>query len=567
MRNRQLRCRIVIGLAGAAMAALAALLSVTGAVAAVGGGSLAGRILEEGGPPVAGAEVELVDGDENVLASAETQEDGSFILDIEEPITATELLIHVRRAHFVELILVPDEAITETIISGEPLRLPDFALTRRVTAGFWVATATFVGILALIALERLHSTTAALLGTTVVLVTSFVFTPLWPDLFIFDFERALHYVDWEVIFLVMGMMIVIGIIEGTGIFQWLAYWSYRLSGGRAWLLVIILMVITGVASALLDNVTTMLLMTPITLQIALALGINPLSLLIPEVLASNVAGISTLIGTPTNIMIGAYANISFNDFVQHQTLGVLLAMVVLTIYVELVYLKEFREASGNVSETLAEKLRENSQITDPKTLLKSGLVFGVMMIFFITGESFHLTPAVTALAGATILLLWLNLEIDRLLKAVDWTTLMFFIALFVVVGAIQEVGLISLIARWVSGLIGGNLVMAMLLIVWLSAILSSIVASIPLTAAILPVVGFLTTTTPGAESKMLFYGLSIGTAMGGNGSLIGSSANLVTAGIAERAGFPITYKDFLRVGFPSMIVTVVVGCLWMLIHF
>jgi Na+/H+ antiporter NhaD/arsenite permease-like protein len=191
----------------------------------------------------------------------------------------------------------------------------------------------------------------------------------------------------------------------------------------------------------------------------------------------------------------------------------------------------------------------------------------VMMVFFITGESFHLVPAVTALAGATILLLWLDLEIDRLLKAVDWTTLMFFIALFVVVGAIQEVGLISFIAQWVARLIGENLVVAMLAVVWLSALLSTVVASIPFTAAMLPVVGFLMATVPGAESKVLFYGLSIGTAMGGNGSLIGSSSNLVTAGIAERAGFPITYWDFLRVGFPSMIVTVVIGCLWLLIHF
>ncbi len=567
MRSRRLRRRIVVGLAGATIVALAVLLSGTNVVGADGLGSVAGRVLEEGGAPVAGAEVVLVDDNGNVLAAAETQEDGSFVLDIEEEISSGELTLRVEHAHFVELAFVPNDSMTGSIIRGEALRLPDFTLARRITAGFWVATVTFIAVLVLIALERLHSTTAALLGTTVVLIASFVLTPLWPDLFIFDFEQALHYVDWEVIFLVMGMMIVVGIIEGTGIFQWLAYWAYRLSRGRAWLLVIILMVITGVASALLDNVTTMLLVTPITLQIALAMGINPLSLLIPEVLASNVTGIATLIGTPTNIMIGSYASITFNDFLQHQTIGVLMAMIALVIYVELLYLKEFKAASANVSAVLAEKLRENSRITDPQTLIKSGLVFGVMMVFFITGESFHLVPAVTALAGATILLLWLDLEIDRLLKAVDWTTLMFFIALFVVVGAIQEVGLISFIAQWVARLIGENLVVAMLAVVWLSALLSTVVASIPFTAAMLPVVGFLMATVPGAESKVLFYGLSIGTAMGGNGSLIGSSSNLVTAGIAERAGFPITYWDFLRVGFPSMIVTVVIGCLWLLIHF
>ncbi|MBL7183732.1 MAG: ArsB/NhaD family transporter [Anaerolineae bacterium] len=422
-------------------------------------------------------------------------------------------------------------------------------------------------ILLLIALEKLHNAMAALLGVAVVLGTSFVGGAIRPDLFIFDFERAIEYVNFDVIFLVMGMMIVVGVIEETGIFQWLAYQAYRLSGGRAWLLVIILMIITAVASALLDNVTTMLLMTPMTIQIALAVGINPLSLLIPEVLASNVGGISTLIGTPTNILIGSYADLTFNDFLVNLTPGVVLALVALIAYVLIAYRHQLLTRGGGLSEALLGRLKESGRITQPQKLAKSGIVFVVMLIFFIIGERIHLVPAVTAILGAVAMLMWVTPDIEGMLKVVDWTTLVFFIALFMLVGAIQEVGLISLIADGIKAVVGENLSVAMLVLVWAGAILSGVIANIPFTAAMLPVVGFLTRTVPGAGNKVLFYGLSVGSAMGGNSSLIGASANLVTAGIAERAGYPITYKEFIKVGLPAMIVTVIAGTLWLFIRF
>jgi hypothetical protein len=206
-----------------------------------------------------------------------------------------------------------------------------------------------------------------MLGAAVVLGTSFVGGAINSNLFIFNFEQALEYVHFEVIFLVTGMMIVVGVIEETGIFQWLAYQAYRLSAGRAWLLIIILMVITAVASALLDNVTTMLLMTPMTIQIALTMGIAPLSLLLPEVLASNVGGISTLIGTPTNILIGSYAGLTFNDFLRNLTPGVLLAMIVLIAYVLVYYRKQLFTQGSGLSEALLERLKESGRITQPKT--------------------------------------------------------------------------------------------------------------------------------------------------------------------------------------------------------
>ena len=534
---------------------------------AAGPPALAGRVIDSQDEPVHGAEVAayLNDADEPAVVG-ESQPDGVFVLDLPDD-AIDSLRVEIERPHFEATEWDAEADDLEHLSQGNSLRLPDITPPRRITPGFWVATLVFAGVLALIALEKLHNTMAALLGTAVVLGVSFVGGAVNPDLFIFDFEQALAYVHFDVIFLVMGMMIVVGVIEETGIFQWLAYQSYRLSGGRAWLLVIILMIITAVASALLDNVTTMLLMTPMTIQIALAVGINPLSLLLPEVLASNVGGISTLIGTPTNILIGSYAGLTFNDFLFNLTPGVLLALVVLIAYVLVYYRKQLFTKSDGLSEALLERLKESGRITQPRKLTKAGIVFVVMLGLFVVGESIHLVPAVTAIMGAVAMLMWVAPDIEEMLKVVDWTTLMFFIALFILVGAIQEVGLISIIAAGIGRVVGDNLAATIMVVAWSAGFLSGVVDNIPFAAAMLPVVKFLTSTVSGASNQALYYSLSVGAAMGGNSTLIGASANMVTAGIAERAGYRITYLDFLKVGMPAMILTVAVGVAWLLIQF
>jgi Na+/H+ antiporter NhaD/arsenite permease-like protein len=532
-----------------------------------GGAGIAGRLLDPLGEPVHDAEVLiLVNGGDEPIAHGASQADGSFVIDL-PPGRYETVVIDVERSHFQPTYIDLDSAVVAQLNECGSVQLADITLERRITAGFWVATLSFVLILALIALERLHKTTAALLGAALVLGVSFVGGALNPNLYIFDFEVALGYVDFDVIFLVMGMMIVIGVIEETGIFQWMAYQAYRLSRGKLWLLVTILIVITAVASALLDNVTTMLLMAPITIQIALTLGLNPVALLMPEVLASNVGGISTLIGTPTNILIGSYAGLGFNDFLFNLTPGVIVALVVLTIYIVIRYRKEYAEAGGQLSEAMKERLRERGQITEPEKLRKAGIIFGFMLVLFIIGDSIHLVPAVTAIMGAVAMLLWVSPDIEEMLHVVDWTTLVFFIALFIAVGALQEVGLISYIATGIGDLVGDNLTAATLILVWSAAILSGVIDNIPFTATMLPVVAYLTRTIPGAESNVLWFALSIGAAMGGNSTLIGSSPNLVTAGIAERAGYRMTYLAFLKVGLPATILTVIVGTLWLLIRF
>ncbi len=529
---------------------------------------ITGVVLDRQSQPVREATVTLrSELESEPIAEASTQPDGRYALAIPETIP-NDLVVHIERSHFAGTHLDLSPEVVEALKSGESVALPDTTLLRRLSAAFWIAAGIFVGVLALIATSMLHNTLASLVGATLLLAVSYIGHPFSENLYVFDFEVALSYVDWNVVFLIMGMMIVIAVVERTGIFQWLAYMAYRLSRGRLWLLLPILMFVTGVASAFLDNVTTMLLMTPITVQIALAMGINPLALLMPEVLASNVVGISTLVGTPTNILIGSYGRISFNDFLINLTPGVLLALLGLIVYSELAYRKEFKAAGGGgLSPLLLAKLAERARITEPDHLRKAGVVGAGMIVLFVLGERVHLLPAVTALLGATALLLWIRPNIEEMIEAVDWTTLVFFITLFICVGAIQEVGLISFVADAIGRLVGEHFVLSMLVVTWFSALLSTVIANIPFTAAMLPVIGYLTLTIPGAESKALFYCLSVGSAMGGNGSLIGASANMVTAGIAERAGHPISYLYFFKKGFPALLVTVSLATLWLLLRF
>lgn len=530
---------------------------------------LAGFIVDTNGQAVESAEIRIfVDGMDEAAATTESGEDGSWVVDLPQ-VPAESVLLEVERPHFevYEHELTEDERLS--LVEAGSYGFSEIELERHISIGFYVTAAAFILTLILIALERLQNALAALLGISIVFLSTFILGAFNHDFYIINMERAITYINWEVIFLVMGMMIVVGIIEGTGIFQWLAFQAYRASQGKIWLLIIILVVITSVASALLDNVTTMLLMVPISLQIALALNINPMALLIPEILASNISGISTLIGTPTNILIGAYANISFNDFLLNQTIGVLLASVVMILGVLFAYRSELQKGSGGqISETLYNKLKDNAQIKDARALRRSLAIFGGMLILFAVGESIHMVPAVTALVGATVLLLVIEPDIDKMLGVVDWTTLVFFMALFMLVGAVQEVGLLGIFASVMGTIIGTNVGLGIIMIVFGVGILSFVIANVPLAAAMLPVIEFVSAGIPGAaESKALYYALSMGAAMGGNGLLIGGETNLMTAGIVRQAGYKITFMEFLKIGLPITLLTLGVATGWLYLRF
>ncbi len=516
--------------------------------------------------PVKNVIVRLLDEDAvKVISETETQSDGRFALPVPSSLPEN-IAVELDRNHFENVAYPLSQSQLLTLNQSDSLTLPEITMEREITAAFWISAGVFILVLILIATGFLHNTLAAFSGVSLLLAVSYLGGSISDNFVVYNFDRALTYIDWNVIFLIMGMMMVIAVVERTGVFHWLAYFAYRISGGRMWVLLPVLMLITGIASAFLDNVTTMLLMTPISVQIALALNISPIALLIPEVLASNVIGVSTLIGTPTNILIGSFADITFNDFLLNLTPGVVLAFIGLTVYSWLTYRKDFKEAKTG-SQLLLEKLEERGKITKPQNLKKAGWIGGLMLILFVFGESIHLLPAVTALIGAAALLVWIRPDIEEMISAVDWTTLVFFMSLFMVVGAIQEVGLVSYIASFIGQVIGQNLMLGMVLILWMSAILSMVIANIPFTAAMLPVIGYLSRVIPGADNKALFYCLSIGAAMGGNGSLIGASANMITAGIADRAGYKITYQYFLKKGLPAVLITISLAMIWLFIRF
>jgi Na+/H+ antiporter NhaD/arsenite permease-like protein len=326
------------------------------------------------------------------------------------------------------------------------------------------------------------------------------------------------------------------------------------------------MFLTAFISAFLDNVTTMLLVFPVTFEICHTLKIHPVTVLVPCAFGSNVGGTATLIGDPPNIMIGSYAKLTFIDFVDNLTLICLIGMVAAIIYFVFWYKKEYAKAQvGDVQKTI-DHLREEYGITDRKLLIQGGIVLGITIFLFIIHGALHMEPSIAALVGASILLVWSRVNIVEMLeKEIEWPTLIFFMMLFVVVAGAEATGLIQIIADWVKNVSGGSLIVATLMILWVSALLSAIIDNIPFTATMLPIVAFLTGEIPGAQAGVLWWALSLGACLGGNGTMIGASANVVTVGMLEKAGYPVSFMEYLKIAFIPMLITVALCMGWLLI--
>jgi len=417
----------------------------------------------------------------------------------------------------------------------------------------------------LIAFELMHRTLAAFLGAALILTTTYTAGAFYPDYVILTFEDAMHAIDMNVIFLLMAMMIIVGVLKKTGVFQWMAYKAYQLARGNVFALSAILMGVTAVASALLDNVTTMLLIIPVTIEIALTLKINPITFLMPEVFASNVGGTATLIGDPPNIMIGSYAKLSFVDFVQNLSIICVIALVFTIIYYVIWYKKEYLKAeSGDVQKLIAH-LREEYRITNKSLLIQGGVILGITILLFIMHGALRMEPSIAAMLGAAVLMVISRVDIVEMLEhEIEWPTLVFFIMLFIVVAGAEETGLIQVIADWVKDMSRGSLVVAILMVLWVSAIASAIIDNIPFTATMLPIVAYLTSEIPGAQGGILWWALALGACLGGNGTMIGASANVVTVGMAERAGYHISFMQYVRIAFLPMIVTIIMCSVWLL---
>ena len=370
-------------------------------------------------------------------------------------------------------------------------------IKRAITPAFWLATLILIAVYVLIAFELMHRTLAALLGAALLMTITYTAGTFNPDYVILPFEDAMHAIDMNVIFLLMAMMMIVGILKKTGVFQWMAYKSFQLAKGNVFALAAILMVVTAVASAFLDNVTTMLLIIPVTIEIALTLKINPITLLMPEVFASNVGGTATLIGDPPNIMIGSYAKLSFVDFVQNLSVICAISLVFTVIYFVYYYKKGYLEAQVGDVQKLIEHLREEYKITNKTLLIQGSIILGITVFLFIIHGALHMEPSIAAMIGAAILMVVSRVDIVEMLEhEIEWPTLVFFMMLFIVVAGAEETGLIQVIADWVKDMSRGSLVVAILMILWVSAIASAIIDNIPFTATMLPIVAYLTTRFP-----------------------------------------------------------------------
>jgi Na+/H+ antiporter NhaD/arsenite permease-like protein len=443
-----------------------------------------------------------------------------------------------------------------------------FTLYRQITPGFWIATLVLVLVYAFIAFEWMHRTLAALLGAALLLFISYTLGTFDKAFFIMSFDEAIRAIDLNVIFLLMGMMIIVGVTKKTGMFQWLAYKAYALARGNIFILAAILMVITAVVSAFLDNVTTMLLMIPVTIEIAVTLKIDPITLLVSEVFASNVGGTATLIGDPPNILIGSYANLTFGDFVLNLTLICTIALIFTAVYFVYWYKKDFLKAEvKDVAKTI-EYLKEEYRITDQKLLVMCLALLGFTVFLFVVHGVLHMEPSIAALTGAMLLLTVSRVDIVEMLEhEVEWSTLVFFIALFMVIAGAEETGLIQVIAEWVRDVSRGNLTVAVIMVLWVSAIASAFIDNIPFTATMLPIVYYLNHTIPGAESGVLWWALAMGACLGGNGTMIGASANVVTVGMAEKAGYHISFMGYIKACFAPMLITVAISMVYLLMAY
>ncbi|MBF6486195.1 ArsB/NhaD family transporter [Nocardia otitidiscaviarum] len=418
-----------------------------------------------------------------------------------------------------------------------------------------VAVAVFLIAYALIASERVHKTTAALGGAAIVLALGV----LDADDVFYSHETG---IDWNVIFLLLGMMIIVGVLRQTGVFEYTAVWAAKRARGSALRVMILLTLITAVASAFLDNVTTVLLIAPVTLLVCERLEVPPAPFLIAEVLASNIGGAATLIGDPPNIIIGSRADLTFNDFLWNMAPIVLLVLLVLIALLPRLFRGSFEVDPERATDVMA--LNEREAIRDPRLLVKCGIVLGAVFAGFVGHSVFQIEPSVVALLGAGVLVLISGLPQRDYLASVEWETLLFFVGLFIMVGALVKTGVIERLAARATEVTGGDALLATMLILVISAVLSGIIDNIPYVATMSPLVADLAGSMD-QHAEALWWSLALGADFGGNLTAVGASANVVMLGIARRADTPISFWEFTRKGMVVTAVSVAVAApyLWL----
>lgn len=410
-----------------------------------------------------------------------------------------------------------------------------------------LAIAIFLIAYALIISEKIHRTIVAMIGGALMVILGIV-----------SQETAIHHIDFNTLGLLIGMMIIVNITAETGLFKFVAIWAAKKAKGRPLAILLVLMLLTAIGSAFLDNVTTVLLMVPVTFSITRQLRVNPIPFLITQIIASNVGGTATLIGDPPNIMIGsAVKELTFMAFIQNLMPIALLILVILIPIFILLFRKQIKTTPELMQSIM--DLDEKELLTDRKLLIKCLTVLGLTIIGFFIHQLVHIESATVALAGAFLLLLLTGEHmLEEAFAKVEWPTIFFFIGLFILVGGLIETGVIATLAEKAVALTGGNVTSTSMLILWLSAIASAFIDNIPFVATMIPMIQDMGSMGV-SNLEPLWWSLALGACLGGNGTLIGASANLIVAGMAAKEGYTLKFTTFMKYGFPIMILSVILA--------
>ena len=428
----------------------------------------------------------------------------------------------------------------------------------------WVAGGLFVVTYAVVMSERVNRAIVALLAAGLMIFAG-----------ILTQDAAIDGVDFNTLGLLTGMMVIVAVTKRSGVFQYLAIWSAKKVQARPWGILVMLTLVTALLSAFLDNVTTVLLIAPVTLLIAEELRVSPYPFLFSEIFASNIGGTATLIGDPPNIMIGSAVDLTFNDFVMNLSPVVLVVLLVTLVPIYLIWGRKMHAEPQYRERGM--RFDEREAITDPRLLKQSLSVLGLVLTAFVLAHPLHLEPATIAMFGGALLLLLANWphgadeqarNVHHAFTEVEWVTIFFFVGLFIVVHGLDSTGLLRMLAEWLAAATGGDLTVTALSILWVSAIASAVVDNIPFVATMIPLIKSMAPTFGGPEGLMpLWWSLSLGACLGGNGTLVGASANLIVAGLAERAGQPIRFVPFLLAAFPLMLLSIVISTVYIYLRY
>ena len=415
-----------------------------------------------------------------------------------------------------------------------------------------IAIVIFLVTMAAIMTEKLHRTVAAVAGALLLILTG-----------VLSVESGFSYVDLNTLGVLIGMMLFVAVVKNSGIFEYIAIKAAKIAKGRPWPLMVLFALITAVLSAFLDNVTTVLLIGPMTLAITSMLRINPIPFFMTQIMASNIGGTATLIGDPPNIMIGSAAGLSFTDFITNTGVAVLFVLAATIVCFYFIYGRKLHVEPEAMDSIL--QLDENKAIKVRSLLIKSVVMILLVVFGFVFHSQLHLESCTIALTAAAVMLLIGRQDVEEIVAGVEWTTILFFTGLFIVVGGLQETGVIQILANGLMDLTEGHMTLTILLILWVSAIVSSFLDNIPFVATLIPLI--LTMQSSGVDVTPLWWAVSLGACLGGNGTLIGASANVVLSGISNRHGFPITFASYFKVGFPLMLVSVAISTVFLLLRF